>query len=1127
MKKIFLIALVFCLSLNLLAGPGDTTTVQFFTFNSTRDSIVKFPSDTVSFEKVLMYYTLKCNPAQSPACGEWDYLTYTYLYEHTGVLDSVQQWHANFEVDGISPDSFMYSNSPTWKHKAGFEYFNQTTPTDTALIGSGNVFGTIPISNNGNDERLLFLWKKAELISAGLGSDSITGIRLKLNSVGGTFKNLTLRLKNTQSDSITYSNLLLDGFTTVYKRNTLFSNNGWVTIPFAFPFHWLDTLNLLLDFSYESYDGTSNYVFSLDTLNYICGAYSSDKDNFLSFKGPDYLNVPVDSISKIDSLITISCWVHGDPQIQPQSDALFFAKDANNKKVLNVHLPWGNGNIYWDAGNDGGSVDRIYKASGSTNVYKGEWNHWAFTKNAHTGSMKIYLNGVLWHSGTGKIRDMSGIVNFKIGSGNNKNYYDGFIDEFRVWNIELSQSDIQAWMYKNLNNSHPNHSNLISYYKFDEGSGITTADLSPSGIDANLLGLPEWKNFEGTNRVKNFTLMNQRPQLVFEVGNYNPANLDSVIVIDSVLNPQKMLVLFSDTIHPNIPTDTIYPWQVSYNYLFNSSGNVYDSTLAAYDSLIYKTMHSYFDPPFEIVNRFEIGRFITPYGIGLDLGNDGFTWIYDVSDYIQLLKDSVHIKAGNWQELLDLKFLMIQGTPEREVQKIETLWKGSFSLKNFENTVTAKTISPDTSAKMFRLKARATGHQFSNATNCAEFCPKIHSVKVNNSTIASWQIVQECADNAVYPQGGTWIYDRAGWCPGALGKTQNIEITDFVTIGDTFNIDYNSQYDLYGNYIFEGQLVSYGNPNFQNNASIEDVIAPNKFKYHLRYNPICGKPIIKIKNSGSNDLTSLAINYGPDGINQVFNWTGNLKFTESVEVTLDPIDWTNWTGKKTFLVSLSNPNGTTDEYSYNNSIAVDFETPPQYPNIFQFWLRTNNAGSETSYTLKDAAGNIMYSRSGLLSNSWYKDTFNLADGCYTFQIKDSGDDGIDFWANNDGIGSARFKYINGQTLRVFDGDFGKEYSCQFTVGFLLKKDEIENETNLNIFPNPAKDKINVSYVLKENQDVTIIIRDVTGHIIHKAERKNSLNEIVEFELYKYEQGIYFCTVVTNNKAITKKFVLMK
>ncbi|MBK6833827.1 MAG: hypothetical protein IPG89_05940 [Bacteroidetes bacterium] len=46
---------------------------------------------------------------------------------------------------------------------------------------------------------------------------------------------------------------------------------------------------------------------------------------------------------------------------------------------------------------------------------------------------------------------------------------------------------------------------------------------------------------------------------------------------------------------------------------------------------------------------------------------------FDVSDYRTLLADSVHIAAGNWQELLDMQFFMIKGTPPRDVVDIQNL----------------------------------------------------------------------------------------------------------------------------------------------------------------------------------------------------------------------------------------------------------------------------------------------------------------------------------------------------------------------------------------------------------------------------------------------------------------------
>ena len=44
---------------------------------------------------------------------------------------------------------------------------------------------------------------------------------------------------------------------------------------------------------------------------------------------------------------------------------------------------------------------------------------------------------------------------------------------------------------------------------------------------------------------------------------------------------------------------------------------------------------------------------MTPYGIGLSLGQFGFRWVYDVTDYLPLFNDTIEISAGNQQELID------------------------------------------------------------------------------------------------------------------------------------------------------------------------------------------------------------------------------------------------------------------------------------------------------------------------------------------------------------------------------------------------------------------------------------------------------------------------------------------
>ena len=40
------------------------------------------------------------------------------------------------------------------------------------------------------------------------------------------------------------------------------------------------------------------------------------------------------------------------------------------------------------------------------------------------------------------------------------------------------------------------------------------------------------------------------------------------------------------------------------------------------------------------------------------------------------------------------------------------------------------------------------------------------------------------------------------------------------------------------------------------------------------------------------------------------------------------------------------------------------------------------------------------------------------------QVTDVDDDGLDFWANNDGAGMIRFRDIGASWFKIFDCDFG-------------------------------------------------------------------------------------------------------
>jgi hypothetical protein len=78
---------------------------------------------------------------------------------------------------------------------------------------------------------------------------------------------------------------------------------------------------------------------------------------------------------------------------------------------------------------------------------------------------------------------------FKIGAAYSEAFFEGIIDEVKIWDRALSQQEIQANMYNNLTGSEPG---LIGYWNFNEGSGGTANDKSQYSNTGTLSGGVRW-----------------------------------------------------------------------------------------------------------------------------------------------------------------------------------------------------------------------------------------------------------------------------------------------------------------------------------------------------------------------------------------------------------------------------------------------------------------------------------------------------------------------------------------------------------------------------------------------------------------------------------------------------------
>lgn len=1070
--KYFYLILLILLQLPLSAQwteKGDTIIVQTLDFDmiTQRSGTFKFP-ENIQFEKILMHYTLKCDPRTTQDrfdCGEWDYLTYTRVIDSTGRFDSTLISAPYFRVKGGTPIEYKYTDSP-YNYIIKKNYTSLNYGSDLASVESFdyNTQNNSIIFNETADkvsfEFLIFI-KSEDIKNSNLSNIEFSEISLNfLNDI--LIEELEIKLIQTPYNSLDeITNFSFENEISYFKNDVNFIANNWTNLIMSDKVSWNESNNLIIKII-GSYDNNS-YDFKLSSDDNQVSFLRINKGNYLWFENDSYVEVENNAFDNINNEITIALWQFGDWQKQPENSFAFEAVNDRNQRVFSSHLPWSNGRVYWDAGNTGTNYDRIDKESEKDN-FAGKWNHWAFTKNISEGTMKIYLNGQLWHSGTDKNRTFDKIHRFKIASnGNGYGRYSGGIDNFGVWSKELNQEEIKSLLTANTNNLGPLSDNLLFFFDFDNIQNNKVSDLSGNNIVANIFGLPEIRD---NSRQKLFTSYSKIATPALKIGKAifdGPSRINTESVEKTFTYPKKATQLFifdyesPDRVFPvgelssteelfNTPTDILSVYDAdTYTYTFDEDGFKIDSTFINSEKEISNRNINWYSP----INTYEIHRFITPYGINLDLGPDGFTWIEDLTDWAPILQGDVFLSAGNQQELIDIKFYMIKGTPARNIKHLTTLWPSGGNYRDIVDnkiiTYTEKRLPED--ASMFKVITRSSGHGFNgpaNTDNCAEFCARLHSLHIDGDKKFEWLGWKECGDLPVYPQGGTWLIDRSDWCPGETVTTHEHEITGLVQAGEVHFFDYEienpPQYEPYGNYVFTSYLFSYGEPNFQVNASIDAIISPNIHREYLRFNPNCGSPQIVISNQGAENLTSLEIDYGVvGGSSQTYNWKGDLAFLETDTVNLPPLNMLGLEASviEKFEVNLKNPNGKTDEYPRNNYGITDFETVKEFAKFVRINLRTNNSAEQQySMYLKDNNDNILFERKlgELVSNTTYQEDIELEPGCYEFYLENNLGYGLDFWFLRSQLGSGSVSISSGNQVQNFNPDFGNYIRYQFTVG---------------------------------------------------------------------------------------------
>lgn len=129
--------------------------------------------------------------------------------------------------------------------------------------------------------------------------------------------------------------------------------------------------------------------------------------------------------------------------------------------------------------------------------------------------------------------------------------------------------------------------------------------------------------------------------------------------------------------------------------------------------------------------------------------------------------------------------------------------------------------------------------------------------------------------------------------------------------------------------------------------------------------------------------------------------------------------------------------------------------------------------------------------------------------------------------------AAEKQFKNIQTISIKDlaGQNREEFLYQKNTVYFAESIALKEEiSSLNVYPNPLSDFADISFSLEKESSLSISIFNTMGvEVLSLAEReiKAEGNHAIHFSAKDLLSGIYYCTLKTENKVLSTKFVIIK
>lgn len=284
-------------------------------------------------------------------------------------------------------------------------------------------------------------------------------------------------------------------------------------------------------------------------------------------------------------------------------------------------------------------------------------------------------------------------------------------------------------------------------------------------------------------------------------------------------------------------------------------------------------------------------------------------------------------------------------------------------------------------------------------------------------------------------------------------------------------------------------------------------------------------PIIRIRNNGSNSLSSITLKYRiGNHPEQEYTWTGNIGFLQSKNITLPEYLFTPQ-NPSTLKIYIDKVNQLQDEYRKNDTLTFQLTDPKTVTTLLNLWIKTDNKPEEITWNIKTSDDSLVASGGPYTeANTLIKETITVeSEHCYQFSLYDAGGNGL-CCANGLGF----FTLFDDKNITIVEGTtFGSEVLAQFYSQSGVGIEDISTQ-NLFVIPNPAKHLAAINFNVTTMGKVTLNIYDMNGVRVSKTVSKifPKGQQKLELNVEKMSSGIYLIEMIMPDQKVLRQRLIV-